>query len=201
LWNEGLQSTPPAALPYSTQNLDITTGISIERSVGKDGMSFQYLRYNSLELRDYCRRENYSFRTEVRIVPDDISFAFINLPKEKRWIKAELMRPIYDFPTGVSLLQHQIIRKEAGRKLTQKNADEELNNAWYRLRERWDMAVAKGKALKRETDLLRFQNLTSAYLSGDTRSSQTTAVPEASEMLKLNFEEITPYESFHLDES
>ena len=201
LWNEGLQSTPPAALPYSTQNLDITTGISMERSVGKDGMIFQYLRYNSLELRDYCKRENHLFRTEVRIVPDDISFAFINLPEEKRWIKAELVRPIYDFPTGVSLLQHQIIRKEAGRKLTQKNADEELNNAWYRLRERWDMAVAKGKALKRETDLLRFQNLTSAYLSGDTRSSQTTAVPEASEMLKLNFEEITPYESFHLDES
>ena len=200
LWQEGLQSTPPVALPFSTQNLDITMGISMERTVGRDGMTFQYLRYNSLELRDYCRRENYSFRTEVRIVPDDISYAFIHLPKESRWIKAELMRPIYDFSRGISLLQHQIIRKEASRVLTHKNADEELNNAWHRLRDRWNIAVSRGKALKRQTDLIRLQNLTSAQLSGIPSKANHAQVPEASELLKLNFEAITPYESFHLDD-
>jgi putative transposase len=200
LWQEGLQSTPPVALPFSTQNLDITMGISMERTVGRDGMTFQYLRYNSLELRDYCRRENYSFRTEVRIVPDDISYAFIHLPKESRWIKAELMRPIYDFSKGISLLQHQIIRKEASRVLTHKNADEELNNAWHRLRDRWNIAVSRGKALKRQTDLIRLQNLTSAQLSGIPSKANHAQVPEASELLKLNFEAITPYESFHLDD-
>jgi hypothetical protein len=175
-------------------------GISMERVVGGDGMTFQYLRYNSLELRDYCRGKNHSFRTEVRVVPDDISYAFINLPKEKRWIKAELVRPTYEFANNISLLQHQIIRKEAGRKLNQKNAEEELNNAWHRLRDRWSEAISRGKALKRQTDLIRLQNLTSARVLDKPNLSQSIDVPEVSEALKLNFEQITPFKSFRLDE-
>ena len=200
LWNEGLQSTPPVALPHSTENLDITMGISMERVVSGDGMTYQYMGYNSLELRDYCRGNNRTFRTEVRVIPDDISYAFIHLPKEKRWIKAELVRPTYEFANNISLLQHQLIRKEAGEKLTQKNAEEELNNAWHRLRDRWSLAVSRGKALKRETDLIRLQNLTSARLLNKPGLSQSMEVPEASDTLKLNFEEITPFKSFRIDE-
>ena len=200
LWNEGLQSTPPVALPHSTENLDITMGISMERVVSGDGMTYQYMGYNSLELRDYCRGNNRTFRTEVRVIPDDISYAFIHLPKEKRWIKAELVRPTYEFANNISLLQHQLIRKEAGEKLTQKNAEEELNNAWHRLRDRWSLAVSRGKALKRETDLIRLQNLTSARLLNKPGLSQSMEVPEASDALKLNFNEITPFKSFRIDE-
>jgi putative transposase len=200
LWNEGLQSTPPVALPQLTDNLDLTMGISMDRTVGGDGMTFQYLRYNSLELRDYCRGKNHSFRTEVRIVPDDISYAFINLPKEDRWLKVDLVRPTYDFTNNISLLQHQIIRKEAGQKLTLKNAEEELNNAWHRLRDRWSLAISRGKALKKQTDLIRLQNLTSARLLDKSSLTQSTDVPEVSETLKLNFEQITPFKAFRLDE-
>ncbi len=200
LWNEGLQSTPPVALPHSTENLDITMGISMERVVSGDGMTYQYMGYNSLELRDYCRGNNRTFRTEVRVIPDDINYAFIQLPNEKRWIQAELVRPTYEFANNISLLQHQLIRKEAGQKLTQKNAEEELNNAWHRLRDRWSLAVSRGKALKRETDLIRLQNLTSARLLSKPGLSQSMEVPEASDTLKLNFEEITPFKSFRIDE-
>jgi putative transposase len=200
LWNEGLQTTPPVALPHSTENLDITMGISMDRVVGGNGMTFQYLNYNSLELRDYCRGKNHSFRTEVRVVPDDIRYAYINLPQEKRWIKAELVRPTYEFANNISLLQHQIIRKEAGRKLNQKNAEEELNNAWHRLRDRWSEAISRGKALKRQTDLVRLQNLTSARLLDKPSPTQSIDVPEASEALKLNFEQITPFKTFRIDE-
>ena len=172
----------------------------MERVVSGDGMTYQYMGYNSLELRDYCRGNNRTFRTEVRVIPDDISYAFIHLPKEKRWIKAELVRPTYEFANNISLLQHQLIRKEAGEKLTQKNAEEELNNAWHRLRDRWSLAVSRGKALKRETDLIRLQNLTSARLLSKPGLSQSMEVPEASDALKLNFNEITPFKSFRIDE-
>lgn len=200
LWTEGLESMPPVALPHSTQNLDITMGMSLDRTVGRDGMTFQYLRYNSLELQDYCRMHKQSFRTEVRIVPDDLSYAFIHLPLEQRWIKTDLVRSAYELGTNISLLQHQVIRKEAGRKLNLKNAEEELYNARVRLRDRWSTAVARGKALKRQMDLIRCQDLTSACLVEKPSTKNVIDVPEASEVLKLNFEQITPYKSFHLDE-
>lgn len=200
LWNEGRQSMPPIALPHSTQSLDLTMGIATERTVSGDGMVFEYLRYNSLELQDYCRRRNKSFRTEVRIVPDDISYAFINLPQEQRWIKADLVNRNYGADGPLSLLQHQIIRKEAGRKLNQKNAEEELFNAWHQLRDRWSLAVSKGRALKNQMDLIRCQNLTSARILTKQPDSDVFEVPEASESLRLNFENITPYKSFQIDQ-
>ena len=200
LWNEGLQTMPPIALPHNTQSLDLTMGISTERTVSGDGMVFEYLRYNSLELQDYCRHRNKSFRTEVRIVPDDISYAFINLPQEKRWIKADLVNRNYGANGTLSLLQHQIIRKEAGRKLNQKNAEEELFNAWHQLRDRWSLAVSKGRALKNQMDLIRCQNLTSARILTKQSDSDVFEVPEASESLRLNFENITPYKTFQLDQ-
>jgi putative transposase len=200
LWVEGLQYTPPATLPYSTENLDITMGISLDRTVGGDGMTFQYLRYNSPELQDYCRHRNRSFRTEVRIVPDDLSYAFIHLEREKRWIKTNLVGSYNEIGSTISLMQHQIIRKEASRKLKLSNADEELYGAWHRLQDYWSVATAKGKALKNQMALIRNQNLTSARLVKQPVSTAVTDVPEVSEALRLNFEKITPYKSFHLDE-
>ena len=200
LWNEGLQMMPPVALPHNTQNLDLTMGISDERTVSGDGMVFEYLRYNSLELQDYCRHRNKSFRTEVRIIPDDISYAFIYLPQEKRWIKANLVNRNYGADGPLSLLQHQIIRKEAGKKLTQKNAEQELFNAWHQLRDRWSLAVSKGRALKRQMDLIRCQNLTSARILTRQGDSDVFEVPEASESLRLNLQSITPYQTFQIDQ-
>ncbi len=133
-------------------------------------------------------------------MPDDLSYAYINLEKENRWIKTNLVGSYNEIDTGISLIQHQIIRKEANRRLKLSNADEELYAAWLRLQDYWSAATAKGKALKNQMNLIRNQNLTSARLEKRSVMPQITHVPEVSEALKLNFEEITPYKSFRLDE-
>lgn len=199
LWTEGVQSMPPITLPVSTQYLDISMGISYERTIGRDGLVMQYLRYNSPELQDYCRTYKQSFRTEIRIVPDDISSCHIYLEKAKSWINVPLVRPYGDYGNGLSLLQHQIIRKQAGNKLKSSNAEEELYRARMELKDRWEVATSRGKALKKQADLIRLQNLTSARLT-NTREATPIDVPEASEMLKLNFEQITPFKTFKFDD-
>jgi putative transposase len=199
LWTEGVESMPPITLPETTQYLDISMGISYERTIGRDGLLMQYLRYNSPELQDYCRTHKQSFRTEIRIVPDDISSCHIYLERAKSWIKVPLVRPYGDYGNGLSLLQHQIIRKQAGNKLKVSNAEEELYRARMELKDRWDAATSRGKALKKQADLIRLQNLTSARLT-DNRDDTPIEVPEASEMLRLNFEQITPFKTFKLDD-
>jgi putative transposase len=199
LWTEGLDSMPPIILPETTQHLDISMGIAYERTVGRDGLVMQYLRYNSPELQEYCRTYKQSFRTEVRIVPDDISSCHIFLEKSKRWVNVPLVRPYGDYGNGLSLLQHQIIRKHAGNKLKMANAEEELYRARMELRDRWEVATSRGKALKKQSDLIRLQNLTSARLT-DRLDNNPVEVPEASDMLRLNFEQITPFKTFKSDD-
>ena len=174
-------------------------GISLDRTVGRDGFVFQYLRYNSHELQDYCRATQQSFRTECRIVPDDIGSVYIFLPREKRWITVGLVRPGSNYGNGLSLLQHQIIRKEAGKQLTLKNAEEKFSAAQDRLAQAFKDAADRGKSLHRKTDLVRMQNLTSARLGQVTRNA-TEQVPDASPQLKQNFEQLTPFKTFRLDE-
>ena len=199
LWTEGVESMPPITLPVSTKSLDISMGISYERTVGRDGLVMQYLRYNSPELQDYCRTHKQTLRTEIRIVPDDISSCHIYLEKDKNWIRVPLVRPYGDYGNGLSLLQHQIIRKHAGNKLKMANAEAELYRARMELRDRWEMATSRGKALKKQSDLIRLQNLTSACLTDNTQNTSID-VPEASEMLRLNFEQIAPFKTFKSDD-
>jgi hypothetical protein len=61
------------------------------------------------------------------------------------------------------------------------------------------MATTRGKALKKQSDLIRLQNLTSARLI-DRLDSDPVVVPEASDMLRLNFEQITPFKTFKSDD-
>jgi len=49
-------------------------------------------------------------------------------------------------------------------------------------------------------DLIRCQNLTSARILTKQSDSDVFEVPEASESLRLNFENITPYKTFQLDQ-
>jgi putative transposase len=199
LWADGLQSMPPAKLPESTVSLDLTMGISLDRTISRDGLIFQYLRFNSPELQDYCRSVKQTFRTECRIIPEDIGSVYVLLPKENRWISVGLVRPAPEYGAGLSLLQHQLIRKEAGKKLAQKNAQELFYSARDRLSEAFKEAAARGKSLNRQTNLVRMQNLTSARL-GQVSRSDLAEVPEASPMLKQNLEKHEPYRSFLFSE-
>jgi putative transposase len=199
LWHEGIETGPAIILPSTMNELELSMGIAIERTIGKDGALFQYIRFNSVELQDYCRNGSQSFRTEIRINPDDFGSVHAFLPKEKKWLQLDAVRPDQDYAKGLSLLQHQIIRNEAGKRLKRINAEEQLREAQYRLHCHWSEATSKGKSLRRKMNLVRLQGLTSARVIKQ-EEQRVLPVPESSEIMKVSFETVNPFKAFSLEE-
>lgn len=203
LWEEGRASGPPPILPTDLKELELATGISAQRTVGGDGVFFQYLRYNSPELQDYCRSHGRSFATEIRFNPDDLGYMHVHLPKSNQWLAVPLQRP-WGYGEGLSLIQHQINRAEAGKRLREANAEEELLRARERVAERWNEAIRRGSRIRKNADLLRHQNLTSARLTrrNEIERELVPVLPENSQMSLQALESVLPFPSFSLqDES
>lgn len=202
LWEEGRSSTPPSLLPSDFTHLELAAGISTERTVGGDGVFFRYLRYNSLELQDYRRSHGQVFRTEIRFNPDDLGWMHVHLPRAQKWIHVELQRPGPAYGQGLSLLQHELIRREAGTRLTRANADEALLAAQRQLSERWDQAVKRGLRVRKDADLIRSRGMSSASIGkteGDA-SNSPKATPEASPHILQALPEVMPFRAYSLDE-
>ena len=202
LWEEGRQSSPPALLPTDLSQLELAAGISTERVIGGDGIFFNYMRYNSPELQDYRRSAGQTFRTEIRFDPDDLGWMHVRLPKADQWIQVQLQRPSFEYGNGLSLLQHQLIRKEAGKKLTRVNADEVLRIAQNDLNDRWHDATQRGIKVRKDSDLIRVQGLTSARLNRGHGSPiiQPQAVPEASPVILEQLPKVMPFKGYTLNE-
>lgn len=204
LWEEGRQFAAAPILPNSLKGLELAAGIATHRTIDGDGVFFQYMRYNSVELQDYCRHQGRSFRTEVRFNPDDLGQMHVHLPKANDWISVPLQRPNIEYGSGLSLLQHQIIRREAGDRLTNANAESELISARERSDERWSEAIRKGKRIKKHAELIRLQGFTSAKLEPRSKRgsapSEPAPTPEASTLSAESLEKVMPYKSFSLEE-
>ena len=205
LWEEGRQSCPLPMFPLDFESFDITAGISTNRTVDGDGVFFKYLRFNSYELQNYCRMHDHKFRTEIRFNPDNLERIHILLPKAKEWLPVELQRPSVDYGRGLSLIQHEIIRAEAGKKLTRMNAVEELAAAQGRLNEQWGEAISRGVKVRRDGNLVRFQGHTSAKVVKDRAADSNTAksvstVPEASSSTEKFLSNVMPFKAFSLEE-
>lgn len=202
LWEDGRLSGPPPVLPTSLDHLNLATGIATERTIGADGVFFQYLRYNSPELQDYCRRFGRNFRTEVRFNPDNLGKMQVHLPKAQDWLTVPLQRPGLAYGEGLSLVQHQLNRKEAGKRLGRRNADEELLRAEQRNRDRWSAAVRAGGRVRKSADLVKQQGLTSARLlaTGQNTGAFSDQVLEVSPIAAELLPRTVPFATMSLNE-
>ena len=203
LWEEGLEGCPPTMLPTQLDGLDLLCGLGAHRRVDGDGIFFNYLRFNSVELQDYRRSHGAVFRTEVRFNPDDLRQLHVFLPKSKSWLGVPLQRPQPLAGQCLSLVQLQIARQEAGKKLTRANAHEELERAMVRLQDRWEQAIRRGLRLRKDTALIRMQGLTSVPLSPDVpaiASAANVAPLELSPTMRQVLPEIAPFDTFSLEE-
>ena len=192
--------------PVSLEDFEIVSGISTHRTVGGDGVFFKYLRFNSYELQHYRRTHGETFRAEVRFNPDDLGCVHVNLPKANKWLKVEIQSPSNEYGKGLSLIQHSIIREEAGKKLRAANAEEELMSARSRLQDRWGNAIAKGVRVRKHASLIRMQGLTSAKVfdaGGESRASSATQdfePPQSSPAMEEILSTVMPFDSFSLDD-
>jgi putative transposase len=188
--------------PPQLSGLDILCGLSAHRRVDGDGVFFNYLRFNSVELQDYLRAHRATFRTEIRFNPDDLSNIFVHLPNAKSWLNVPLQRPLFNDGCGLSLVQLQIIRGELKGRLTRANAYEEMERAILQLRDRWEQAARRGLRLRRDASLIRMQGLTSVPLDTTPRLLPATAEPPmlVSEAMHGALPKVMPFPAFSLED-
>ena len=209
LWEEERSVSLPPQLTPCMANFDIISGVNTDRTVDGDGVLFSYLRFNSYELQNYRRNGGNTFRTEIRINPDNLGSIHVHLPREKVWLKVPLQRPGPSYGEGLSLIQHEIIRKEAGKRLTQANAVEVLQQAETTVQSRWQEAIQKGIKVRKHANLIRLQGLSSANIVNAASTGSTSAPltqplanipPEASSITKRGISEAVSFSSFNIDE-
>jgi putative transposase len=202
LWEEGRLSSPIPMFPVGFEQFDITAGLSTQRTVDGDGVFFKYLRFNSVELQDYLRSNGRKLRLDVRVNPDDLGRVFVHLAEEKRWLSVPLQKPSNGYGNGLSLIQHEIIRAEAGKTLLRRNVEEELAKAQERLREHWGEAVKRGVRVRKHGSLVRLQGLSSARLFGRStrKRSEDERVPVASPIADGHLKDVMPFRAFSMAE-
>ena len=202
LWEEGRLASPLPMFPLTLSTFDIVGGVGTQRTIDGDGVFFHYLRYNSRELQEYRRSHGERFRTEIRFNPDDLAVVHVLLPNAKSWLPVELQRPGQEYGAGLSLIQHEIIRAEAGKKLTKANAEHELDQAQKRLNDFWGEAISRGVKIRRDGNLIRLQGLTSAKVFAERAAaqSQTAGLPVASPASEQHLADVMPFKSFSMDE-
>lgn len=202
LWEEDRQSCPPAMFPTQLSGLDILCGLNAQRTVDGDGVFFKYLRFNSAELQDYRRLKQENFRTEIRFNPDDLSSIFVNLPRAQSWLNVPLQRPLFNDGCGLSLVQLEIIREEAKKKLTRANAYEEMEKAIWRLRDSWEQAATRGLRVRKDAKLIRLQGLTSVPVGPSSPLAPAAKEPLmiVSPTMRKALPKVMPFPAFSLEE-
>lgn len=200
LFAESLDELPPLELPVDTKQLDLLSCLNKELTVGNEGIVHQYLRWNSHELQDLRRRTGHTFRTRVKISPEDLGTVYVQDIRSKEWLSVPSCAPSY--ANGLSLVQHRAIRSSKQNELTQRNAVAVLERGKAELHEHWNSAVKAGRSLKRRHEkLAQLQCLTSAQVfqgATPTAPSPVKAVPLFDEA-PLPTRDIPTYESFSLD--
>ncbi len=203
LWEEQRSSTPPPALPTNLSGLELMCGLGAQRRVDGDGVFFNYLRFNSVELQDYRREHGSALRTEIRFNPEDLRQIFVQLPKARSWLTVPLQRSMFACDQPMSLMQLQVLRAEAGRKLTKANAPEMFERALISLSERWQEATRRGVRKRQDKTLTRLQGMTSVPLTltaAATSAISDTPPLELSPAMYEVLPEVIPFKSFSLDE-
>lgn len=130
LYQEGMESCPPAAFPLDMDGLRLTTALSKELTVGPGGVELLGLPYGREELLPLHQRYGAKFKTLVKWDPDDLESIWIQDPKEKSWIDSPCRWN--DYATGTSWNQHQMIRKFARNELKLAGAYDDLMVAQQR---------------------------------------------------------------------
>lgn len=203
LWDDGRACMPPPSFPLDLTGLELMCGLETQRRVDGDGVFFNYLRFNSVELQDYRRSHGAALRTEIRFNPEDLRQIFVQLPKLRSWLTVPLQRSMFAWDQPMSLMQLQVLRAEAGRKLTKANAPQMLDSALVSLSERWQEATRRGVHHRKNKALTRLQGMTSVPLTTASAEaptfSQTPPIEISAAMYKA-LPEVIPFKTFSLHE-
>ena len=144
---EGLENMPAPEFVTNIKSLDIITGLSKEITVRQDGVSMNYLNYQSPDLARMAKEQHSpTFRTIIKFDPNDLQRVWVQNPLDKKiWL--DVPCKFDDYAKGLTLTQHKFIRAHAKGVLKKKDAYEQLSTARKELQEMFESATGRGRGL------------------------------------------------------
>ncbi|MFP3604652.1 transposase [Paraburkholderia sp. SIMBA_053] len=126
LWNDGIVVAPPA-LPHNLDALDIILGETHTGRLSHEGVRFKWMTFADHYLHDLMKEVGPGTIVQYVVSQDNVGYINVLDPRDKRYIAVPNTRP--DYADGLSLFQHQYIRRITGQALDKKNPIDHLIRA------------------------------------------------------------------------
>lgn len=123
MWLDGIGSTPPP-YPRSMESLDIILGEHHAGTLSQEGIRFQWLTYTSEQLRALMGNVDKGKKLNFAIPQENLGSIYVEHPQSHHFFPVPCTRR--DYAEGLSLFQHQYLRKESGIRLERESAVEVL---------------------------------------------------------------------------
>ena len=156
-WREGIAKFPPA-LPPKNLDLDVLLRMIEYRTVDQAGIELFSLRYNSPEL-GLIRRELKDEKVMVKYDSSDLSLIYVADKRFGKYIPVPALDQNYS--TGLSLYQHEIIKKYTRNYLKSKVNEESLIKAKKRVQEIVNEEMTRTKKMGTRVRVARFAGINS----------------------------------------
>lgn len=170
-WTEAVATSPPR-LPRRIEELDVLTGCLAQRRIGRGGIELFTLHYNSPELALLRRLLANGEKVRLKYDPSDISRIHVLDPSKNAFIAVLALDQ--DYTRGLSLWQHDVIRRYARRQLTEQVDVPALTRARQQIEELVARERVLGRSLVGRQRIARYLDLGQP----DYRSTSSTN-PEA----------------------
>lgn len=156
LFLDGLDSCPAPMFVESYASLDVLAGVMASATVDQSGVVSHWIQYAGEDLRRLRNEIGTNFKTKYKFDPYDLGTMFVQHPKEGTWIYVPAKDQ--EYPSGLTLTQHRLIRGACKERLNRANAEQVLRTARLELQDHWSSAISAGKRLKRAHHLALSQN-------------------------------------------
>ncbi|MEQ5840134.1 transposase [Paraburkholderia acidicola] len=166
LWNEGIVIAPPS-LPANLDQLDVVLGNTCTGRISHEGLRYGTMTYADRYLRDLMGHVGPGARVTFSVPPNDLGYAYVFDPRHKINVPVANTRP--EYASGLSLFQHQWLKKICREKYKEVNVDrliEVRGEISDRVREE-----LQAKSVRSKERLARLAGINShAVLSGEART-------------------------------
>jgi len=156
LWNDGLVSTP-RAIPIIPDALDTLFGKPHSSTLRQDGITCDHLTYaNSRRLEEIFEHVGHGTIISYRINTSDLGYLMVMDPRDKTFFKVPCLKQ--DYAAGLTLIQHQHIKKHIRLNISKKNISEYLYRAKQQIAGQIDEELDANKN-KAKTQLARYAGI------------------------------------------
>ncbi|MDH5413313.1 MAG: hypothetical protein OEW87_04185 [Flavobacteriaceae bacterium] len=158
MWNDGL-SEAPRSIPILPTALDTYFGKPVTSKLRHDGIKFKYLHYaNSPRLEEIYRQYGKGLKISYRVNISDLGYIMVMDPRNNEFFRVPCLDQ--DYSAGLSLIQHDHIRKWAKQNLAELNISESLYKAKHIIAEQVQEEL-DSRNTKSKSQLARYAGITS----------------------------------------